>query len=75
MINASQRAGADQLIAYDQNSWALGTSYSISAKAKIKAEYLRAHIGQMSTLVDAPPGSNIRNQNINVFSLSYNFVF
>ena len=29
----------------------------------------------MSTLVDAPSGSNIRNQNINVFSLSYNFVF
>jgi len=75
MINASQRAGADRLIAYDQNSWALGTSYSISAKSKIKAEYLRAHIGQMSSLVDAPPGSNIRNQDINVFSLSYNFVF
>ena len=75
LINASQRAGADRLIAYDQNSWAVGTSYSISATSKIKAEYLRTHIGQMSTLVDAPPGSNIRNQDINVFSLSYNFVF
>jgi hypothetical protein len=74
-INASQRAGADYLFAYDQNSWAVGTSYSISATSKIKAEYLRTHIGQMSTLVDAPPGGNIRNQNINVFSLSYNFVF
>jgi hypothetical protein len=75
LINASQRAGADHVIAYDQNSWAVGTSYSISATSKIKAEYLRAHIGQMSSLVDAPPGSNIRNQDINVFSLSYNFVF
>ena len=36
---------------------------------------MRSHIGQMSSLVDAPPGGNIRNQNINVFSLSYNFVF
>jgi hypothetical protein len=75
LINASQRAGADALIVYDQNSWAVGTSYSISATSKIKAEYLRAHIGQKSSLVDAPPGSNIRDQNINVFSLSYNFVF
>ena len=75
LINASQRAGADHLFAYDQNSWAVGTSYSISPKSKIKAEFLRTHIGQMSSLVDAPPGSNIRDQNINVFSLSYSFVF
>jgi hypothetical protein len=75
LINAAQRAGADHVPAYDQNSWALGTSYSISPKSKIKAEYLRTHIGQMSSLVDALPGSNIRDQNINVFSLSYSFVF
>ena len=75
LINASQRFGADRLIAYDQSSWAIGTSYSISAKSKIKAEYLRTHVGQVSSLVDAPPGSNIHNQDINVFSLSYNFVF
>jgi len=75
LINASQRAGAAGLIVYDQNSWAVGTSYSISATSKIKAEYLRTHIGQKSSLVDEPPGSNIRNQDINVFSLSYNFVF
>jgi hypothetical protein len=75
LINASQRAGADYLLAWDQNSWAVGTSYSISPKSKIKAEYLRTHIGQMSSLVDAPPGTNIRDQNINVFSLSYSFVF
>jgi hypothetical protein len=75
LINASQRAGADGLIAWDQSSWAVGTSYSISATSKVKAEYLRTHIGQMSSLVDGPPGSNIRDQNINVYSLSYNFVF
>ena len=75
LINASQRAGADHVFAYDQNSWAVGTSYSISATSKVKAEYLRAHIGQVSSLVDAPPGSNVRDQNINVFSLSYSFVF
>jgi len=75
LINASQRTGADGLIAYDQNSWALGTSYALSATSKFKAEYMRTHIGQMSSLVDAPSGGNIRDQNINVFSLNYNFVF
>ena len=75
LINASQRTGADYLPAYDQHSWSVGTSYAFSATSKLKAEYMRSHIGQMSSLVDAPPGSNIRDQNINVFSLSYNFVF
>ena len=75
LINASQRAGADRIPAWDQNSWSVGTSYALSATSKLKAEYLRSHIGQMSSLVDAPSGGNIRDQNINVFSLSYNFVF
>ena len=75
LINASQRSAADRSFTYDQRSWAVGTSYAFSATSKLKAEYLRTHIGEVSTLVDAPSGSNIRNQNINVFSLSYNFVF
>lgn len=75
LINASQRAGADSILAYDQSSWAVGTSYSLSASSMVKAELMRVHVGRTSSLVDAPPGSNIRNQNINVLSMSYNFVF
>lgn len=74
-INASQRAGADALLVYDQHSLAIGTSYSLSPTSKVKAEWMRVRIGQVSSLVDAPPGSNIRNQNINVISLSYSMVF
>jgi hypothetical protein len=74
-INASQRLGADLLIAYDQQSWSFGTAYSLSASQKLKAEYTRSHIGQMSSLVDPPPFANVRDQNINVFSLSYSFAF
>ena len=74
-INASQRAGADQIVVFDQRSWAIGTSYSFSAKSKLKAEYLKTRIGEVSHLVDAPPGSDIRNQDINVLSLSYSVVF
>jgi len=75
LINASQRSGADHSFAYDQSSWAIGTSYAFSATSKLKAEFMRTHVGQMSTLVDAPSGGNVRDQNINVFSLNYNFVF
>jgi hypothetical protein len=75
LINESQRLGADPFPVWDQHSWAIGTSYAFSATSKLKAEYLRTHIGQMSALVDAPPGGNVRDQNINVFSLNYNFVF
>ncbi len=74
-INASQRIGADAMLVYDQHSWAIGTSYALSPTSKVKAEWMRVRIGQMSSLVDAPPGSNIRNQSINVFSLSYSVVF
>ena len=75
LLNASQRAGAEQIIAFDQASVALGTSYSFSGTSKFKAEYLRSKIGAVSNLVDAPPGSNIRHQVINVLSFSYSVVF
>jgi len=75
LINAAQRLGADQVLAFDQRSLAIGTSYSLSATSKLKAELMHVRIGQVSSLVDAPPGSNIRNQSINVISLSYSVVF
>jgi hypothetical protein len=74
-INASQRAGADGIVVYDQSSWALGTSYSLTPTSKLKAEYLRVRVGQVTSLVDAPPGGDVRNQDINVISLSYSVVF
>jgi hypothetical protein len=75
LINASQRSGADRTFTYDQSSWAVGTAYSFSATSKLKAEFMRTHVGEMSTLLDMPPGGNSRGQNVNVFSLSYSFVF
>lgn len=75
LINAAQRVGADSIIAFDQRSMAIGTSYALSATSKLKAELMRVRIGQVSSMVDAPPGSNIRNQSINVISLSYSVVF
>lgn len=75
LINASQRAGADGMLTFDQRSLAIGSAYSLTPTSKLKAELMRVRIGQVSSLVDAPPGGNIRNQSINVISLSYSVVF
>lgn len=74
-INAAQRIAADGILAFDQRSLAVGTSYSLTPTSKIKAELMRVRIGKVSSLVDGPPGSNIRNETINVISLSYSVVF
>ena len=74
-INAKQRAAADGMTMYDQYSWAIGTSYAIDPKNIIKAEWLIVHTGAVSSFVDAPAGEESGKRRINVYSLSYNFVF
>lgn len=74
-INASQGVVADGLEIFDQSSWAVGTSYSLTPTSKLKAEWMRTRVGTTSTFVDAPAGSSVRNQNIDVLSLSYSFMF
>jgi len=75
LINVSQRFAADGIPAYDQSSLSLGTSYALSPTSKLKAEWMRTHVGKVSSLVDAPPGGDVSKTNINVLSLSYSFVF
>ena len=74
-LNAFERALADVMVVYDQHSWALGTSYAIDSKNKIKAEWSVVETGLASSFVDAPPGGESGDQRINVFSLSYSFTF
>lgn len=74
-LTATQRAGADGVIAYDQTTWALGTSYRINPTSKLKAEWARTRTGDMSFFVDAPPGGESGKKTINVLSLSYSVVF
>jgi hypothetical protein len=74
-INASQRVVADTMQIFDQHSWAVGTSYSLTPTSKLKAEWMRTTVGVASSLVDAPPGSDVSHKSINVLSMSYNFVF
>lgn len=73
--NSVERALADVMVVYDQDSWALGTSYALDSKSKIKAEWSVVQTGVASSFVDASPGGESSDQHINVFSLSYNFTF
>ncbi len=75
LINLSQRATADGLEIHDQQTWAVGSAYALTPSSKLKAEWARTRVGSGSSLVDAPAGSDVRFQSINVFSLSYSFVF
>lgn len=74
-MNAFQRVLADAIVVYDQDSWAVGASYAVDNSSKIKAEWSSVHAGVGSNFIDAPPGGESANQRINVFSLSYSFVF
>jgi hypothetical protein len=75
-LNASQRIAADGVPVYDQSSWAVGSSYALTPQSKLKAEWMHTHIGKRSSMVDSPAGGEpVRQQGINVLSLSYNFAF
>ncbi len=74
-VNGSQRAVADSMTVFDQNTIALGTSYRLTPTQKLKFEWARTRVGVSSNFVDAPSGGDVSQQNINVISFSYNFVF
>ena len=74
-VNAFERNLVDAMVVYDQNTWALGTAYSLGSNSKIKAEWSIVQTGIASSFIDAPPGGQSRDQRINVLSLSYNFTF
>lgn len=75
-INAAQRAAGEATFARDQRSFALGTSFAIDARQKVKVEWMHTHIGRVSRLVDTPSGQESpRNTSIETFSINYNFSF
>lgn len=72
---AYQHMLADLVVPYDQSTVALGTSFWVTTKSVIKAEWSRIDTQIASSYVDAPAGSDSGNRHINVFSLSYSFTF
>lgn len=75
VLNASQTWAADTSVVTDQRTWAVGTSYALARGQLLKAEWQRTHTGLASLFVDAPLGTRSGGQQLDVFSLSYNFSF
>ncbi len=75
MTAAGNRNIADSVTAFDQYTYSLGTSYSISPTQKIKAEVSQVRIGAMSSFVDNPTTQRVSNERINVYSISYSIAF
>lgn len=74
-LNNYQKLNADIVSPYDQWTGAIGTSYRLTTRSLVKAEWAHTHTGIVSSFVDAPSGGNSADQRINVFSLSYSFSF
>lgn len=75
-INAAQRVAGDAVYAMDQRSLALGASYTLSPRAKVKAEWLHTRIGQASAHFDTPPGQpDPRETGVNTVSLNFAVAF
>jgi hypothetical protein len=74
-LNLTQTQIVDALKVYEQYTMALGASYTPTPKQKIKVEWAQTHVGDMSSFIDNPPGPTISDTDIDVFSISYSFVF
>ncbi|MBG6080128.1 hypothetical protein [Rubrivivax gelatinosus] len=75
-IAAGQRLTAETIWAADQRALALGASWNLGSGHKLKAEWKRTHIGQMSRLIDTPAGADtIHDTHVDVWSLDYNFAY
>jgi hypothetical protein len=74
-VDASQRAVADLLLAHDQGTLALGTSYRLSSNTLLKAEWAQTRTWRVSGFVDPLPGKDSADLRINVLSLSWNLTF
>lgn len=75
-VNAAQRLASESLYAFDQRSVALGVSYALSPTAKLKAEWMRTRVGEVSNHFDTPSGlPDLRDQHVDALSLNLSVAF
>lgn len=75
-INAAQRLAAESFYSYDQRSLAIGAAWTIDPTKKLKFEWQRTRVGQVSFFFDTPPGQAVpHDTHVDVWSVNYNFSF
>lgn len=70
-----QKFLADVVAPYDQATVAVGASYRLTQTSLIKAEISQVRTGDVSSFIDAPSGGDSAHKRLDVFSLSYSFIF
>lgn len=74
-LTRTQKSLADVVAPYDQSTFAFGTSYRLTPSSLIKAEVSQVRTGDVSSFIDAPSGGDSAHKRLDVFSLSYSFIF
>ncbi len=75
-INASQRVFAESIYAADQHTWALGTSWNAPWGGRLKLEWARTGVGEVSRLLDTPPGQpSLRDADFSTTTFTYSLAF
>lgn len=74
-LNFWQKFIADIIVPMDQSTLALGSSWRLTNNAVMKAEWAHVRTGVGPGFIDARKGSNGSEQHLNVYSLSYSFIF
>jgi hypothetical protein len=75
-INASQRVFAESIYAAEQHTWSLGTSWNTPWGGKLKLEWARTRVGEVSRLLDTPPGQHgLRDASFSTTTINYNLAF
>lgn len=76
MVEASQRMLVDGIPYHDQYTLALGTSFALNPHSKLKLQWAHTRVLSGSSFIDSPSGGPaVRDQGLNVLSLSYSFAF
>ncbi|MBK7648507.1 MAG: hypothetical protein IPJ12_15500 [Betaproteobacteria bacterium] len=74
-LTNQQKFLADVVAPYDQATVAVGASYRLTPTSLIKAEISQVRTGDVSSFIDAPSGGDSAHKRLDVFSLSYSFIF
>lgn len=75
-INAAQRIAGEAVYAFDQRSRAVGVAYTLSPRAKLKAEWMHTRVGAASSHFDTPPGQpDPKDLRVNTLSVNLGVAF
>ena len=75
LFDRMNMSSADNLLAMQQWSAALGTAYDIDSRQRLKLEWLYTKVYNASFMVTARSDQAFQHKAINMLSLSYNFMF